>query len=103
VSTTPLDQDIVAIPGEDFLRVGAGSSPQALASAIAHAIYDAHHVDVRAIGAGAVNQAVKAIAIARGYTAPRGFNLACSPGFKTVRSKDGEITSIVFNVFVLNA
>ena len=102
MTTTPTDP-VIAVPGEDFLRVGAGSSPQLVASAIAHAIYDSHHVDVRAIGAGAVNQAVKAIAIARGYAAPRGFNLACSPGFKNVNSKDGEITSIVFNVFVLNA
>jgi stage V sporulation protein S len=74
-----------------------------LAAAIAHAIYDNHFVDIRAIGAGAVNQAVKAVAIARGYTGPRGFNIACSPGFANVKAADGdgEITAIVLHVFVI--
>lgn len=85
---------------EGLLRVGSGSSAQALAAAIAHAIYDTRKVTLRAVGASAVNQAVKAIAIARGYVAPRGFNLACIPGFKSVNSNDGEITSIVLEVFV---
>jgi stage V sporulation protein S len=83
---------------EPFLRVSAGSNPQSVASAIAHAIYDTRQVKLRAVGAGAVNQAVKAIAIARGYTAPRGIDLACVPGFTTIESRDGEISAIVFTV-----
>jgi stage V sporulation protein S len=83
---------------EDVLRVSAGSNPQAVASAIAHAIYEKRTVPVRAVGAGAVNQAVKAIAIARGYTAPRGIDLVCIPGFASIKSHDGDISAIVFQV-----
>jgi stage V sporulation protein S len=83
---------------EPFLRVSASSNPQSVASAIAHAIYDKHEVKLRAVGAGAVNQAVKAIAISRGYVAPRGMDLTCKPGFTTIESRDGEISAIVFAI-----
>ena len=83
---------------EPFLRVSASSNPQSVASAIAHAIYDKHEVKMRAVGAGAVNQAVKAMAIARGYVAPRGMDLVCKPGFTTIQSRDGEISAIVFHI-----
>ena len=83
---------------EPFLRVSARSKPQSVASAIAHAIYDKHEVKLRAVGAGAVNQAVKAIAISRGYVAPRGMDLTCKPGFTTIESRDGEISAIVFAI-----
>jgi len=83
---------------EPFLRGSAGSNPQSVASAIAHAIYDKKEVKLRAVGAGAVNQAVKTIAIARGYVAPRGMDLSCIPGFTTIESRDGEISAIVFAI-----
>ena len=83
---------------EPFLRVSASSNPQSVASAIAHAIYDKREVKLRAVGAGAVNQAVKALAIARGYVAPRGLDLTCKPGFTTIESRDGEISAIVFAI-----
>lgn len=83
---------------ENILRVGAGSSPIALASAIAHAIYENGTVKLRAVGAGAVNQAVKAIAIASGYTAPRGISLVSIPGFASVESEGEKISAIVFKV-----
>lgn len=83
---------------DSFLRVSAGSNPQSVASAVAHAIYDQRQVKIRAVGAGAVNQAVKAIAIARGYVAPRGLDLTCKPGFTTIESRDGEISAIVFAI-----
>ena len=83
---------------EPFLRVSASSNPQSVASAIAHAIYDKREVKLRAVGAGAINQAVKAIAIARGYVAPRGLDLTCKPGFTTIESRDGEISAIVFAI-----
>jgi len=86
---------------ENFLRVSASSNPQSVASAIAHAIYDTRKVTLRAVGAGAVNQAVKAMAIARGYTAPRGLDLIFKPGFATIESRDGSISAIVFTVTVL--
>jgi stage V sporulation protein S len=83
---------------ENILRVSAGSNPQAVASAIAHAIYENRQCKIRAVGAGAVNQAVKAIAIARGYTAPRGLDLSCIPGFASIESHDGQISAIVFSI-----
>ena len=87
---------------EHLLRVSAGSSPQALASAVAHAIYESRQVKLRAVGAGAVNQAVKAIAIARGYTAPRGIDLVVKPGFETIDGREGssekKISAIAFFV-----
>ncbi|CAB4123972.1 SpoVS Stage V sporulation protein SpoVS [uncultured Caudovirales phage] len=83
---------------EPLLRVSGQSNPQSVASAIAHAIYDSRKVKLRAVGAGAINQAVKAIAIARGFVAPRGLDLTCKPGFATIDSRDGEISAIVFHV-----
>ena len=83
---------------DGLLRVGAGSNPQAVASAIAHSIYETRSAKLRAVGAGAVNQAVKAIAIASGYTAPRGISLVCIPGFASIESHDGTISAMVFTV-----
>lgn len=94
-----MNTEPVVIPADEpFLRVSASSNPQSVASAIAHAIYDKHEVKLRAVGAGAVNQAVKAIAISRGYVAPRGLDLTCKPGFTTIESRDGEISAIVFAI-----
>ena len=90
---TPVTED-------NFLRVSAGSNPQAVASAIAHSIYETRSAKLRAVGAGAVNQAVKAIAIASGYTAPRGISLVCIPGFASIESHDGTISAIVLTVEV---
>lgn len=83
---------------ENYLRVSAGSNPQSVASAIAHALYETPTVRLRAVGASAVNQAVKAIAIASGYVAPRGMDLTCKPGFATIDSRDGQISAIVFKI-----
>lgn len=92
------EENLTVSSEEPFLRVSAGSNPQSVASAIAHAIYENKHVKLRAVGAGAVNQAVKAIAISRGYVAPRGLDLVCVPGFTTIESRDGEISAIVFAI-----
>lgn len=91
----------IAVPSsteETLLRVGGGSNPQSVASAIAHALYEKRQVMLRAVGASAVNQAVKAIAIARGYVAPRGLDLTCKPGFTTIESRDGEISAMIFAI-----
>ena len=90
--------EVIPSNDEPFLRVSASSNPQSVASAIAHVIYEKHEVKLRAVGAGAVNQAVKAIAISRGYVAPRGLDLTCKPGFTTIESRDGEISAIVFAI-----
>ena len=83
---------------ENYLRVSGGSSAQQVGSAIAHALYENPVVKLRAVGASAVNQAVKAIAIARGYVAPRGLDLVCKPGFTSIESREGTISAIVFTI-----
>lgn len=80
---------------EAILRVKNTSNPQSVASALSHAVYDSKRVTLRAIGAGAVNQAIKACAIARGFVAPRGIDLAIVPGFDTVKMADGEDLSAI--------
>jgi stage V sporulation protein S len=87
-------------PKDEVLKVAASSPPATLASAIAHAVYDNKPVTLRAVGAGAVNQAVKAIAIANAYVAPRGIVLSCRPGFADVVMPDGKkMSGIAFRVF----
>lgn len=90
------DVEIEAANDGSVLRVKSSSSPQAVAGALSQAIYDGQRVRLRAIGAGAVNQAVKACAIARGYVAPRGIDLAFRPGFETIQTAEGEISAVVF-------
>lgn len=85
---------------EALLKVKSASSAPNLASAIANNIYDGKDVILRAIGAGAVNQAVKAIAIAQSYVGPRGKVLSFRPGFTTVQMADGEISAITIKVLV---
>lgn len=87
---------------EVVLRVKSTSSVPSLASAISHAVYSKKPLLIRAIGAGAVNQAVKAVAVARGYVAPRGLDLSIRPGFDFV-DMPGEsepVTAIVLKVDV---
>lgn len=95
-----MDPTPVGVSEDQPLRVSAGSNPQSVASAIAHAVYEYKTVKIRAVGAGSVNQAVKGIAIARGYVAPRGYDLVCKPGFTSIESRDGEISAILFTISV---
>lgn len=81
------------------LRVAARTPTAELASAISHAVYDGKKVVLRAIGAGAVNQAVKALVVAQGYVAQRGLTLVNRPGFVTVPMDGEDRTAIVFHVF----
>ena len=92
--------ELVGLSEDQPLRVSAGSNPQSVASAIAHAVYEHKTVRLRAVGAGSVNQAVKGIAIARGYVAPRGYDLVCKPGFTTIQSRDGEISALLFVISI---
>jgi stage V sporulation protein S len=94
------EENLVGVSEDNPLRVSAGSNPQSVASAIAHAVYQHKTVRLRAVGAGSVNQAVKGIAIARGYVAPRGYDLVCKPGFTNIQSRDGDISAILFVITV---
>ncbi len=68
----------------EVLKVSARSHPNSVAGAIASVMREHDSVEVQAVGAGASNQAVKAIAIARGYLAPIGVDLICYPAFANV-------------------
>lgn len=87
---------------ENELRVSARTPTADLAAAISHALYDSKETRLRCIGAGAVNQAVKALCIAGGYVGQRGLSLATRPGFVTVDIDDQERTAILFYVFTTN-
>ena len=79
-----------------LLKVATKSSPNKVAGAIAAVLREEDHVEVQAIGAGAVNQSVKAIAIARGFVAPSGVNLICIPAFIDVEIAGEKRTAIKF-------
>ncbi|TDL34981.1 stage V sporulation protein S [Jeotgalibacillus sp. S-D1] len=73
----------------DVLKVSSRSNPNSVAGALAGVLRERGMVEVQAIGAGALNQAVKAVAIARGFVAPGGVDLICIPAFTDIKI-DGE-------------
>lgn len=98
-----LDSLTAGLDESKILRVRSSSSAQKLAAAVAHAVYDEQRVVLRAIGAGAVNQAVKAITIATQYAALRGLILVLRTGFTSVQMPDKEdVSAMVFYVFTLD-
>jgi stage V sporulation protein S len=78
----------------DIIRVAAQSRSTAVAGAIAGVVREQGRADVQAIGAGAVNQAVKAVAIARGFLALDGIDVVCVPSFADVDIGGQERTAI---------
>ena len=78
----------------DVLKVSAKSNPNSIAGALAGVIRERGMAEIQAIGAGALNQAVKAIAIARGFVAPSGIELICIPAFTDIVIDGEERTAI---------
>ena len=78
----------------ELLKVAAKSSPNSVAGAMAGVIREKGSVEIQAIGAGALNQAVKAVAIARGFVAQSGMDLICIPAFSDVVINGEERTAI---------
>ncbi|MCK5052904.1 MAG: stage V sporulation protein S [Anaerolineales bacterium] len=78
----------------NILKVSSDSRTSAVAGAIAGVVREHKRADVQAIGAGAVNQAVKAVAIARGYLQEDGIDIVCLPEFTTVDISGKERTAI---------
>ncbi|MEE1045311.1 MAG: stage V sporulation protein S [Olegusella sp.] len=68
----------------DFLKVSSKSQPSSVAGAIAGMVKDGVPCTMQAVGAGAVNQAIKAVAIARGFLIPTGVDISCSPTFADI-------------------
>jgi stage V sporulation protein S len=82
----------------DTIKVSANSRTAAVAGAIAGVIREHKHAEVQAIGAGAVNQAVKALVLATGYLRNDGINVTCVPEFADVTIADQIRTAIKFVV-----
>lgn len=82
----------------EVLRVAADSKPKSVAGALAAVVREKGTAELQAVGAGAVNQAVKAIAIARGYVAPNGIDLITIPAFAEISIDAEERTAIKFIV-----
>ena len=82
----------------EILKVSSKSNPSKVAGAIANIYRENHQVEIQTIGAGSLNQAIKAIAIARGFVAPSGDNLVLIPSFKDIEINDENKTAIKLTV-----
>ena len=82
----------------DIIRVAATSRSTAVAGAIAGVMREKGQVDVQAIGAGAVNQALKACTIARGYLEQDEIDIVCIPSFVEIQIDDQERTAVRIRV-----
>lgn len=78
----------------EVLRVSSTSTPNLVAGAISGVVRQSGMVEVQAMGAGATNQALKAVAIARGYLAPLGIDVICIPAFTTVTMNEENRTAM---------
>ncbi len=78
----------------EVLKVSTKSNPNSVAGAVAAIIKEKNIVEIQAVGAGAINQAVKAIAIARGFVAPSGKDIVCIPAFTDIEIDGEERTAI---------
>jgi len=78
----------------DVIKVSANSRTSAVAGAIAGVIREHKHAEVQAIGAGAVNQAIKALVLATGYLKNDGIHIVCVPEFVDVQIEDKVRTAI---------
>ena len=78
----------------EVLKVSSRSAPNSVAGAIAGVVRDYGCVEVQAVGAGATNQALKSVAVARGYLAPMGIGLVCIPAFTSIEIEGTERTAM---------
>ncbi len=78
----------------EVLKISSKSNPNSVAGAIAGLVKENERAEMQAIGAGALNQAIKAVAIARGFVAPTGVDLVCVPAFAEVQVEGEDRTGI---------
>lgn len=78
----------------ETLKVSSKSNPNSIAGALANVLRENSSVEIQAVGAGALNQAIKGIIIARGFMAPSGKNIVCVPSFSEVVIENEERTAI---------
>ena len=84
----------------DYLKVSSKSSPASVAGAIAGMVKDGVAVNIQSVGAGALNQAIKAVAIARGFLIPLGLDISCAPTFADIEINGDMRTAIRLAVYV---
>lgn len=82
----------------EVLKVSSQSQPKSVAGALAAVLREKSSAEIQAVGAGAVNQAVKAIAIARGFVAPNGIDIVVIPAFSEITIEGEGRTAIKFIV-----
>lgn len=82
----------------DVLKVSSKSNPNAVAGALAGVLRERGSAEVQVIGAGALNQAIKGVAIARGFVAPSGIDLICIPSFADITIDGEERTAIRLSI-----
>lgn len=93
---------MVEIEGDEAtFWVSSTTNVSKLGSAIAHGVYARKTVTLRAIGPGPISQAMKAVAVAIGYAAPRGYDLAVRPSFIDVQMSDKLVTALALKICVL--
>jgi stage V sporulation protein S len=90
------DDRPTSVNTDSVIKVSGSSNPQSVGSILARAISAGHVPKMRAIGASAVNQAVKACAIARGFVAPRGMDVSYIIGFDDIIGDNGDQISAMF-------
>ena len=78
----------------EVLKISSKSNPNSVAGAIAGIVKEQGYAEMQAIGAGALNQAIKSVAIARGFVAPSGVDLVCVPAFAEVQIEGEQRTGI---------
>lgn len=78
----------------EILKVSSSSNPSKVAGALANVIREEKGVELQAVGAGALNQAIKAVIICRGFIAPSGVNLVVIPSFNDIEIQGEQKTAI---------
>lgn len=78
----------------EHMKVASSSSPTSVAGAISSIFRSQDYLDIDTVGAGSLNQAIKAIAIARGFLVPSGIDLVLSPSFKEIQIDGKEKTAV---------
>ena len=84
----------------EILKVSSKSNPNLVARALSGVLNEKKEAELQAVGAGAVNQAIKSIAISRGFLAPSGIELVCAPAFLEVVMNNETKTAIKITVTV---
>ena len=77
-----------------YIKVSSKSKPNSVAGALTNIIKENKEIEVQVVGAGALNQLIKAIIICRGYLAPLGINIACIPSFSEIKIDNLDKTGI---------